>query len=120
MADDAQLLRLYVETGAENAFGELVQRHLPLVYHAAARQLGPDDHLAADVAQGVFLLLAAKARSLVTHASLAGWLYATTRFKVAETLRAERRRRARETAALLMNENSQDPTQAADWRQVRP
>ncbi|MEO6245667.1 MAG: sigma-70 family RNA polymerase sigma factor [Opitutaceae bacterium] len=120
MTDDAHLLRQYVQTGAESAFAELVQRHLPLVYHAAARQLGLDDHLAADVSQGVFLLLAAKARSLVTHANLSGWLYATTRFKVAETLRTERRRRAREAAVLLMTENNQDPTNPADWGQVRP
>lgn len=73
MADDVQLLRQYVETAAESAFSELVNRHLPLVYHAAARQLGTDDHLAADVAQGVFLLLATKARGRVTHASLTGW-----------------------------------------------
>src|SRR5687767_6856775 len=113
MADDAQLLRQYVGTGAESAFAELVQRHLPLVYHAAARQLGGDDHLAADVAQSVFLLLAARAPELVTHASLAGWLYATTRFKVAETLRDERRRRTRETIAMLMNEPDKDPAQTS-------
>lgn len=101
MTDDAQLLREYVETGAEASFAELVQRHLALVYHAAARQLGPETPLAGDVAQHVFLVLAEKAPGLVQHTSLAGWLHATTRFKVAEALRAERRRRAREKAAHL-------------------
>lgn len=120
MADDAQLLRGYVETRDEAAFAELVQRHLGMVYHAAVRQLGGEAHLAGDVTQGVFLLLAEKARGLVGHASLAGWLHATTRFKVAEALRAERRRRARETAARELEEIMSDASEAADWERLRP
>lgn len=118
MIDDAQLLRRYAEDRSEAAFAELVQRHLGLVYHAAARQLGSDAHLAADVTQNVFLLLAQRARGLLGHPSLAGWLYATTRRKVAETRRAEERRRARETAAQLMHVVNQ--TDAVGWERLRP
>lgn len=118
MIDDSQLLRRHVEDRSEAAFAELVQRHLGLVYHAAARQLGSDAHLAADVTQGVFLLLAQRARGLLGHPSLAGWLHATTRFKVGEALRAERRRRARETAAQLMHELNE--ADAVAWERLRP
>lgn len=52
MNDDTELLRRYVEEGAEAAFAEWVQRHLGLVYAAALRRLGGDTHGAAEVARG--------------------------------------------------------------------
>src|SRR5688500_3525256 len=120
MTDDAHLLRQYVETRSEAAFAELVQRHLALVYRSAARQLGEDSHLAADVAQSVFVLLAGKSRSLLAHPSLAAWLHATTHFKVSELLRAERRRRAREAAAHFMHDLMQTEIHPRDWERLRP
>ena len=42
MTDDAQLLRRYTEERAEQAFGELVARHIDLVYSAALRVVGGD------------------------------------------------------------------------------
>lgn len=120
MSDDAHLLREFVERRSQSAFGELVQRHLGLVYHAALRQLSGDTHEAADVAQSVFLTLAAKAPQLVGHPSLAAWLHATTRFKVAEAMRANRRRRARETAATLMHELTGHDETPAEWERLRP
>jgi RNA polymerase sigma factor (sigma-70 family) len=120
MVDDAQLLRRYVESRSEEAFAELVDRHLGLVYHAAARQLGGDTHAAQDIAQTVFLLLAEKARPLIGHPCLAAWLHATTHFKVTATLRAERRRRAREEAVHTMSEILNDPLSDADWERIRP
>lgn len=104
MSDDAQLLRQFVGERSEAAFQELVQRHLGLVYHAATRQLGADQHLAEDVAQAVFVLLAEKSPELLQHPSLAGWLHTATRFKVARAVRGERRRQVREQAALAMSE----------------
>ena len=64
MLEDAELLRRYSEQKSQAAFGELVQRHLNLVYSVALRQVGGDSHLAEDVAQQVFVALAHKAASL--------------------------------------------------------
>ncbi len=119
MSDDAQLLRLYVESRSEPAFAELVQRYIGVVYHAALRQLGADAHLADDVVQSVFILLAEKSRTLLGHPSLAGWLHTATRFKVAHARRAEHRRAVREHAAQLMSELTREPP-AADWDRIRP
>lgn len=119
MTDDVYLLRQYVETGSETAFAELVQRHIGLVYHAAVRQLGSERHLAEDVVQGVFVLLAEKSPTLLGHPSLTGWLYTATHFKVGHMRRAERRRQARDTEALAMSDLIQSEPAEENWAQVR-
>ena len=99
MIGDAQLIRQYAAERSEAAFAELVRRHLKMVYAAALRQVNGDTHLAEDVAQSVFTDLARKAGKLQHDGSIAGWLYASTRFAAANAVRAEARRRAREQAA---------------------
>jgi hypothetical protein len=42
---DCDLLRRYAETQSEDAFAELVRRHVNLVYSAAIRQVNGDSHL---------------------------------------------------------------------------
>ncbi|MDO8539302.1 MAG: sigma-70 family RNA polymerase sigma factor [Opitutaceae bacterium] len=120
MFADTELLRRYVEDRSEEAFAELVQRHLNLVYSVAVRQCGGDAHLAQDVAQRVFTDLARKAAELACRPVLSGWLYRATQFAATDVVRAERRRRAREQEAQVMQELSTHPTTEADWDKLRP
>ena len=104
MTDDAELIRRYAEQRSEEAFAELVRRHLGLVYSAALRRLGGDAHGAADVAQGVFVKLARDAARLGGHGALTAWFYAVTRNAAVDAIRANQRRAAREQEAFTMNE----------------
>ena len=80
MQPDNELLRRYASDKSEEAFAELVKRHVNLVYSAALRQARGDTHLAHDVAQSVFADLARKAASLLDRESLSGWLYTSAYF----------------------------------------
>jgi protein-L-isoaspartate(D-aspartate) O-methyltransferase len=120
MRDDCELLRQYSEAGSEEAFAELVHRHLPLVYSAALRQAHGDGTAAEDIAQTVFVDLARKAGSLSGRLRLASWLYTSTRFASAKVLRGEQRRRLRESAAAEMQEPAcQSGTERA-WVELSP
>ena len=68
---DWELLQTYAKNRSDAAFAELVRRHLNWVYVAALRQVG-DPHLAEDVAQSAFVLLARKAGSLRPGTIVAG------------------------------------------------
>src|SRR6476646_7173615 len=70
MNSDSELLCRYVEARCEDAFAELVRRHVNLVYSAALRQVNGDAHLAQDVAQNVFADLARKAATLSRRLAL--------------------------------------------------
>jgi len=118
MAENAALLRNYVETGSNEAFGQLVARHFDLVYSAALRLVGGDAHLAQDVAQTVFTDLARKAKAIPQDALLGGWLYQHTCFTASKAVRTERRRHARERQAVEMN--AQNEPSDAVWRQLAP
>ena len=117
MIDDAELLRRYVDARSEEAFAELVKRHLNLVYHAALRRTG-DSHLAEDAAQNVFIDLARNATALSGHTALVGWLYTTARFAANRIAVAELRRRLREQEVYAMQDGPSTPV--ADWDEVRP
>ena len=91
MADDGELLRRYAKEGSEESFREVVQRHYDLVHSAALRQVAGDPHLAQDVAQVVFTVLARKADQVSHRSVLVSWLYVTTRMAAAQAVRNERR-----------------------------
>jgi DNA-directed RNA polymerase specialized sigma24 family protein len=120
MSDDSELLRRYVEGNEENAFRELVTRHLDFVFSAAMRQVNGDAHSAADVTQRVFTDFARRARSLIGRPSLMGWLFVSTRYTAAKVVRTERRRQAREQEAVIMNESIESSTALLDWNLIRP
>ena len=120
MIDDAELLRRYSEDKSEDAFAELVQRHLGLVYACALRRVGGDRQLAEDVTQQVFTDVARRAASLARRPVLAGWLFTSARFAAAKATRTARRRLEREQEAHIMQELSQETTAQIDWDKARP
>ena len=118
MTPDSELLRHFAKTNSEDAFAELVKRHVNLVYSAALRQVGGDAHLAQDVAQTVFTDLARKASSLSRRETLTGWLYTSAHFAAAKIARTENRRRDREEK--FMREPIHETAPEADWEKLRP
>ncbi len=114
--NDRELLQDYVQNGSQAAFAGLVERHAGLVY-SAARRLVRDTHLAEDVTQEVFMLLARKARRMGSDTILSGWLYRAARHVASETARREGRRRHREQLAVeTMSQSTPDEA----WRQIEP
>jgi RNA polymerase sigma factor (sigma-70 family) len=121
MTPDCELLRHFARTNSEDAFAELVKRHLNLVYSAALRQVNGDGHLAEDVAQCVFTDLARKAHSISRRENLAGWLYTSAHFAAAKLVRGENRRRDREATFMRETETSNETASASDgdWNKIR-
>jgi RNA polymerase sigma factor (sigma-70 family) len=120
MNDDASLLRRYAEERAEDAFTELVRRHVDLVFGAALRRTGGDSHRAADVAQQVFIQLARDARKLSRHTVLAAWLHTATRNAALNLMISEQRRKARESAAVALESITAIGESSPDWDRLRP
>jgi RNA polymerase sigma factor (sigma-70 family) len=112
------LLRAWAEHGSEEAFAELVARHIDFVYSVALRKVAGNGGLATEVAQTVFVDLARKARALRAEGSLAGWLHRHTCYAAAAALRRERRRYAREQLAAAMHALEQDSS--PDWSSLAP
>src|SRR5262245_1685478 len=111
MNDDMALVHEFAATQSERAFETLVARHVPLVHSAALRRTG-DAHLAQEITQAVFIILAHKAESLSEKTVLSGWLWRTTQFAATDALKAQRRRQEREQEAYMRSteENSQSDT----------
>jgi RNA polymerase sigma factor (sigma-70 family) len=118
--NDLEALRRYRETCSEEAFRELVDRHLGMVYAVALRQVRNPDW-ADEVAHAVFIALARKAGSLSARTVLTGWLYRATRFAAAKLLRDEERRSRREKEAAMahMTDHSVEGQPAA-WKELGP
>ena len=115
--NDADLLSAYANRQSEEAFGVLVERYVALVHSAARRQV-QNPHLAEEVTQAAFTILAQKARGLNQRTVLSGWLCRTAHFVARNALKTEFRRQYRETEALmqsLVNEPEDDV-----WQQFAP
>ena len=117
--DDWELLQAFAKNRSETAFAELVQRHLNWVYSTARRQTR-DPHLAEDIAQAVFVLLARKAGKLRHGTVLSGWLFRTTRYVASCAMRTEYRRKAREQAAVAISSTTSFNENEALWNQLTP
>ena len=116
-AEPQSLLREFVASRSEDAFHRIVQLHTPLVYNAALRVAHGDVHLAQDITQVTFSSLAQKAHSLSSTIILPVWLYRHACYTARHHLRSDRRRRARESAAALMNAPETSPQ---PWSSIAP
>ena len=117
MTDDMALLREYAQRNSEEAFATLVSRHINLVYSVALRQVR-NPHLAEEITQAVFVILARKAKSLNAKTVLPGWLCRTARYASANALTIQRRRQNREQEAYMLSTLNEPENEA--WTQIAP
>jgi RNA polymerase sigma factor (sigma-70 family) len=99
---DWQLIQEYARSNSQNAFEQLAARHSGWVYSTALRHVR-DPHVARDVSQAVFIVLARKGVSLGPRMPLNAWLFKVTRYAAAHALRSASRRRRHERSAAAMN-----------------
>jgi RNA polymerase sigma factor (sigma-70 family) len=120
--DDMTLLREYAANNSETAFEELVSRRLNFVYSSALRQVR-DPHLAGEITQAVFIILAQKAGRISDKTILTGWFFRTTRFAALAHVRAEAKRSLRtaivEKELQMQTENSSAVPDGI-WNQMSP
>jgi len=115
--DDRELLSNYVATASGEAFAELVRRNADMVYSSALRQLNGDEHLAQDVTQAVFFLLARKAKTV--RRTVPGFLLWTTHYACRDARKLAVRRAYHERRAGAMRLDA--PTEETpDWETYAP
>src|SRR5215469_11806105 len=126
MQDDMQLLRDYAVCQSEPAFEMLVARYVNLVHSTALRQ-ARDPHLAEEITQAVFIILARKVHTLGPKTILPSWLYRTAGFVAADALKTRRRCAYREQEAFMQSTLNGPETDfsrrndaAETWRQIEP
>ena len=115
-ANDLELLRQFTRDHAQDAFTELVKRHVNLVYSAALRQVR-SPQLAEEVAQSVFADLARDAGKLKPGTILTAWLYQVARRTAIDAVRKESRCQLREQIAVEMNDMN---ATSAEWTHIEP
>jgi RNA polymerase sigma factor (sigma-70 family) len=120
MQTDQILLARYTSTNDQQAFKELVDRHLPLVYATATRQLRGPGNGEDDVAQAVFLLLSQKAKT-ISPTALTTWLYRVTTYSCQNQRKSSsiRNRHEKEAAMRAQSAIAPSPSVAAEHQELR-
>src|SRR2546421_377979 len=116
---DMELVREYARRRSEDAFATLVSRHINLVYSVILRQLR-DAHLAEEVTQAAFLILARKAGSLNSKTILSAWLCRTAQYAAADVLKTQRRRQRREQEMQMESVLNQPEPVSPAWIEITP
>ncbi|HEY3854933.1 MAG TPA: sigma-70 family RNA polymerase sigma factor [Verrucomicrobiae bacterium] len=119
MTDDMDLVREYARSGSEEAFAMLVSRHINLVNSVAVRQ-ARDIHLAEEITQAVFVILARKAGSLSPKTILSAWLCRTAQYASADALKIQRRRQRREQETHMETNQNQNESESRCWTEIAP
>jgi RNA polymerase sigma factor (sigma-70 family) len=119
MTNDMELVREYARHRSEEAFATLVSRHVNLVYSVALRQLR-DTHLAEEVTQAAFIILARKAESLGPKTILSAWLCRTAQYVAARVLRDQHRRQSREQEIYMQSLLNQSEPDFSVWTGIAP
>jgi RNA polymerase sigma factor (sigma-70 family) len=119
MTDDMELVREYVRHSSEDAFATLVSRYVNLVYSVALRQVC-DPHLAEEVTQASFIILARKAGALNQKTILSAWLCRTAQYAAADALKSQRRRRNRDQEIHMDNALNETEPETAIWPEIAP
>ncbi len=112
---DGQLLTRFLGGRDEASFTALVRRHGPMVLGVCRRVLH-DFHDAEDAFQATFLVLAAKASSVMRQDSVGYWLYTVAYHTALDAARANARRRAREKPMENLPHPPVEAADAVDWR----
>jgi RNA polymerase sigma factor (sigma-70 family) len=116
---DRELLARFAQMRDERAFAQLVMRHGPLVAGVARRVVG-DNHVAEDVFQATFLLLAQKAPLKRWQTSIGPWLHQAT-YRLACKARSVRARKNAACGADVsrLPAPAQDPGMRLSWQEVQ-
>ena len=107
---DGQLIERFVARegeAADLAFAALVDQHGPMVLRVC-RGVLRNEHDAEDAFQATFLILARKARSIRSRASLASWLFGVAYHVAVDAREASARRRLHESEARLIDVKASD------------
>jgi RNA polymerase sigma factor (sigma-70 family) len=114
---DAQLLQSFVDHHDAEAFETLVRRHGPAVLGVCRRVLHQQQD-AEDAFQATFLVLARKAASIVSQATVGNWLYgvAYRTARKAKVTNARRRNREAQAATMPQHEHNTDEV----WHDLQP
>lgn len=116
---DFDHLQQFVRAGNQNAFRDLVRRHIDLVFATALHKVG-DAGGAEDISQNVFSVLARKAWQFALDDSLPAWLHKTALLESQAWLRGELRRRRREQTAAELGTTMKTPNEQPAFNALVP